>query len=260
MLLAIDIGNTNITLGIWDGNIWRQQWRLATAPANTADEYGITLRALLHEFPQAERVNAVIFCSVVPALNGTFTAVSQRYLGLTPLQVGLHLDLGIRVITEAPEAVGTDRVVNAAAVNKLYPGAAIIIDLGTATKLDVVTAVGELVGGVIAPGLRLSADALAARAAKLSHVALEAPPHVLGRNTIHAMQSGLIFGYVSMIEGLLQRLRAAHPDQHQPVKVIGTGGLIHLIAPHTQVFTVVNPALTLEGLRIIYQRTQEKTA
>ncbi len=260
MLLAIDIGNTNITLGIWDGNKWRQQWRLATATANTADEYGIMLRSLLKEFDLFNLLDAVIFCSVVPVLSSTFSAACQRYLELMPVEIGLHLNLGVRVETDVPEAVGTDRIVNAVAVNTLYPGAAITVDMGTATKLDVITAAGELVGGVIAPGLRLAADALVARAAKLSHVALEAPPQVLGRNTTQAMQSGLIFGYTSMIEGLLQRLCSEHPDRHQPIRVIGTGGLIDLIAPHTKAFNVVNPALTLEGLRIIYQREQEKTA
>lgn len=254
MLLAIDIGNTNITLGVWDGAVWRQQWRLATAPANTADEYGVALRALLREFDLGEHLSGVIFCSVVPALNSTFATACARYLGLTPMQAGLHLDLGICVATETPTAVGADRVVNAVAVHALYPGAAITVDMGTATKLDVVTAKGELVGGVIAPGLRLAADALATRAAKLSHVALEAPPNVLGRNTMHAMQSGLIFGYVSLIEGLVQRLRLAHPDAPEIARVIGTGGLIELIAPHTQVIDVVDTTLTLEGLRLIYAR------
>lgn len=254
MLLAIDIGNTNITLGVWDGTVWQQQWRLATATTNTVDEYGILLRALLREFQHADRIESVIFCSVVPVLSSTMLAASQRYLGLTPLQVGLHLDLGIHVATDVPEAVGADRVVNAVAVHTLYPGPAITVDMGTATKLDVVTAVGELVGGVIAPGLQLAADALATRAARLSHVPLQAPPHVLGRNTVHAMQSGLIFGYVSMVEGLLRRLYAEHPNQDQPIRVIGTGGLIDLIAPHTQALDVLNPALTLEGLRIIDQR------
>ena len=256
MLLAIDIGNTNITLGVWSGRTWLHQWRLSTAPANTVDEYGILLRALLNEFQLAPNLDAVILCSVVPTLTNTFTEASSRYLGLTPLQVGLHLDLGIRVLTDIPSAVGADRVVNAVAVHTLYPGPVITIDMGTATKLDVVTAVGDLCGGVIAPGLRLAADTLVARAAKLSHVALEAPPHVLGRNTAEAMQSGLIFGYVSLVEGLVQRLYAEHPDRNQHIRVIGTGGLIHLIAPHTAVFDTIDPALTLQGLRLIYERAQ----
>lgn len=259
MLLAIDIGNTNITLGVWDGADWQRQWRLSTAPANTADEYGIILRALLQEIQPAVCLDRVIFCSVVPALNGTFVTACELYLGLTPQQVGLHMNLGIRVATDFPEAVGADRVVNSVAVNALYPGPAITLDMGTATKLDVVTAAGELVGGVIAPGLRLAADALAMRAAKLSHVSLEAPPNVIGRNTVHAMQSGLIFGYVSLIEGLVQRLRLAHPDQNKPIRIIGTGGLIDLVAPHTHIIDVVDPALTLTGLRIIDERTRKGT-
>lgn len=256
MLLTIDIGNTNISLGVWGGQSWQHQWRLSTAPSNTVDEYGILLRALLQEFQLADSLDAVILCSVVPSLTNTFTEASARYLGIMPVQAGLHMDLGIRVTTDVPTAVGADRVVNAVAVHSLYPGPAITIDMGTATKLDVVTAVGELCGGAIVPGLRLAADALVARAAKLSHVALEAPPQVLGRNTTEAMQSGLIFGYVSLVEGLVQRLRAEHPDQSQPARVIGTGGLIDLIAPYTAVFDTIDPALTLEGLRLIYERTQ----
>lgn len=258
MLLAIDIGNTNISLGIWDGQTWQQQWRLATAPANTADEYGILLRALLGEISLPDQLEAISFCSVVPALTSTFKDACQRYLGVNPLQIGPELSLGIELAVDVPEAVGADRFVNATAVHALYPGAAIVIDMGTATKLDVVTASGQLVGGVIAPGLRLAADALVARAAQLSHVTLEAPPQVLGRNTAHAMQSGLIFGYVSLIEGLAQRLCAVHPDHPQPIQIIGTGGLIELIAPHTNLLHVVNTSLTLEGLRIITNQVRER--
>ncbi|HEX6386441.1 MAG TPA: type III pantothenate kinase [Anaerolineae bacterium] len=256
MLLAIDIGNTNITLGIWNGHIWRQQWRLLTVPEKTADEYGIILKALLHEFNLVAVVKHAILASVVPALTATFTQVSRQYLGCPLLEVGPDTDTGIQVCVDNPAAVGADRIVNAAAAYYLYGGPAIVIDMGTATKFDVVSAAGEFCGGVIAPGLGLAADALASRAAKLSHVALEAPPQTLGRNTVHAMQSGLIFGYVSLIEGIIKRLLTEHPDQEQHVHVIGTGGLINLITPHTTVIEHVDPWITLTGLRLIFDRVK----
>jgi type III pantothenate kinase len=256
MLLAIDIGNTNITLGVCNGDTWLRQWRVLTVQEKTADEYGIVLKALLHDAGLDTAVTHIILSSVVPSLTATFGRACQQYLGRAALEVGLHLDLGIRVATDAPQAVGIDRVVNAAAAYHLYPGPSIVIDMGTATKFDVVTAVGELVGGVIAPGLQLTADALASRAAKLGQVALEAPPHTIGRNTIHAMQSGLVYGYVSLCEGIVDRLRAEHPNQNQSIRILGTGGLIPLIADHTEMIDFVDPWLTLTGLRVIHEREQ----
>ena len=254
MLLAIDIGNTNITFGIWDGRNWRQQWRLQTVLEKTADEYGIALKALLREYDLANAVGYVILASVVPALTATFGQVSRQYLGCSLLEVGADTDTGIQVRVDNPAAVGADRIVNAAAAYHLYQGPSIIIDMGTATKFDVVSGTGDFCGGVIAPGLGLAADALASRAARLSHVALEAPPQTIGRNTIHAMQSGLIFGYVCLVEGLVKRLLAEHPDREQHVYVIGTGGLIGLIVPHTTIIEHVDPWITLTGLRLIYER------
>lgn len=256
MLLAIDIGNTNITLGVWDGRIWRQHWRLLTVPKKTADEYGIALKALLREYDLASVVTQVMLASVVPALTATFGRVTQQYLRCPLLEVGPETDTGIQLCVDNPAAVGADRIVNVAAAYHLYQGPAIVIDMGTATKFDVVSAAGEFCGGAIAPGLELAADALASRAAKLSHVALAAPPQTLGRNTIHAMQAGLVFGYVGLIEGLVKRLLAEHPDQGQHVHVIGTGGLITLITPHTAIIEHVDPWITLTGLRLIHDRVK----
>lgn len=254
MLLAIDIGNTNITLGVYNGQAWQRQWRLLTAQEKTADEYGLVLKGLLHDAGLDTAVSHIILSSVVPRLTAVLDTACRQYLGHMPLEVGLHLDLGIRVATDTPSQVGTDRIVNAAAAYHLYPGPSIVLDMGTATKFDVVTTAGELVGGVIAPGLQLTADALASRAAKLGQVALEAPPQTIGRNTIHAMQSGLVYGYVSLCEGLVARLRAEHPDQGRPARILGTGGLIHLIADHTGIIDHVDPWLTLTGLRVIHER------
>ena len=254
MLLAIDIGNTNVTLGLWDEATWTEQWRLRTDKARTADEYGIMLKMLLHEAEVATAVSRVAMSSVVPPLTAVFTQVTERYLNLTPLRVNAHTNTGIDIRTDNPSEVGADRIVNAAAAAHLYPGPSIVIDMGTATTFDVVSKNHELLGVVIAPGLQLAANALTAGAAQLSGVALEAPPHVIGRNTVHAVQSGLIFGYVSLIEGVVQRLLREHPNRDEKISVIGTGGLINLITPHTTVIDHVDPWLTLTGLRIISDR------
>lgn len=252
MLLAIDIGNTNITLGLWDDERWRKQWRLRTIHNQTVDEYGIYIKTLLRESELPVEVDRAILSSVVPPLSGTFDTACRRYLQVTPLHVTAESDIGIEIATEHPAEVGADRIVNAAAAYHLYPGASIIIDMGTATTFDVVSQAGALSGVVIAPGLELAAEALTGRAAQLSRVALEAPPQVLGRNTIHAMQSGLIYGYTALIEGIVQRLREEQALPHAPV--IATGGLIRLIAPHTGIIDHIEPWLTLTGLRLISDR------
>ncbi|MCL4871473.1 MAG: type III pantothenate kinase [Anaerolineae bacterium] len=252
MLLTIDIGNSNVTLGLWDGQKWRLQWRLRTVRDKTADEYGIALKTLLREFGLSGAVDRVILASVVPTLTGTFLTLCERYLGLTAIQVRHDIPLGITVKTDNPAEVGADRLVNAAAAFHLYPGPSIVIDLGTATTFDVISGRGELVGVAIAPGPAVAADALVSRAARLSGVSLEAPPQAIGKNTVHAMQSGIVFGYVGLVEGLLKRLMA---ELNEPgIKVIGTGGLISIITPHTDMIDHVDPWLTLTGLRLISER------
>jgi type III pantothenate kinase len=261
MLLAIDIGNTNITLGVWDGREWQLQWRLRTVPDKTTDEYGIYLNSLLRESKAAGKVDQVILASVVPRLNTTFANMCRRYLELEPLQVGADTVTGIRIATENPHEVGADRIVNAAAAYSLYAGPTIVIDMGTATTFDIISAAGELIGVAIAPGLQLAADALAQRAAQLSRVALQAPSQAIGRNTVEAMQSGCVFGYVALVEGLTRRLLAeleASGAGGQPVRVLGTGGLISLITPHTNLVHQVEPWLTLTGLCVINELNQAR--
>ena len=259
MLLAIDIGNTNIHLGLWNGRSWQHQWRLRTASEQTVDELGVMLMALLREFDVENLVRDVALCSVVPWLTKTCKQVSQRYLGVAAMQLTHQSDAGIQLGQDNPAEVGADRIANAAAAHHLYDGAKIIIDMGTATKFEVVTAAGEFLGGVIAPGLRLSADALAGKAAQLRSVPLEAPPNIIGRNTIEAVQSGLILAYASMLDGVVGRLCEALPAE-QAVRVIGTGGNIHLVAEHTRVIDHVDPGLTLTGLRIVYERMNGESA
>ena len=257
MLLAIDIGNTNINLGVWDGQTLLREWRLQTSRDRTADEYGILLTGLLTEVSLDKTIDGVILASVVPVLTETFVLLCRNTLKVEPLVVNADLDLGIKILTDNPAEVGADRLVNAAAAYYLFKRPCIIIDMGTATTFDVVSADAELLGVVIVPGLRLAADALISQAAKLSQVPLTAPPHATGRNTTHAIQSGLIFGTVALIEGMIKRLIEEHPNQESEILILGTGGLIGLIAPHTEIIDLVDPSLTLTGLRIIFQRVNQ---
>lgn len=257
MLLAIDIGNTNIVLGVWDQSVWRATWRLRTVTDITSDELGITLKGLLREHDLKRAVTRVILSSVVPQLTQTFLTASERYLKVFPLLVDTHLDLGIRNATDVPTQVGTDRLLNATAAFHRFKQACLVVDMGTATKLDVVTSQGEMLGGVISPGLGITADALFRRAAKLSQVDFQAPPAVIGRNTAHAIQSGLVFGYLGLVEGLIPRLVAELKNIDQAAqnpKIIGTGGWINVIAPHTNIIEEYDPWLTLNGLRIVAER------
>ncbi len=256
MLLALDIGNTNITLGVWNGRSWLHHWRLLTNAAQTADAYGIILKTLLKDVGVLTAVDQAIIASVVPTLSHTFAKICQKHLNIPLLTVNAELPMGLTILVDQPAAVGTDRLVNGVAAFHLFQAPCIIIDMGTATKFDLVSAQQEFLGGVIAPGLGLAAEALASRAAKLSHVALEAPPQTIGKNTVHAMQSGLVFGYLSLIEGLVTRLKAEHPDNNQKIHVLGTGGMINLMAPHTAVFDHIDPWLTLTGLRVIFERVR----
>lgn len=262
MLLAIDIGNTNITLGLWDGRAWQLQWRLRTVHEKTADEYGIALKSLLRESDLANAVTRAIVSSVVPPLNAPFLEACRRYLNVPALLLRPDTYTGINIRTDNPAEVGADRIANAVAAYDYYRGPSIVVDVGTATTFDVVSAEGDLLGVAIAPGPRVAADALTSRAAQLSRIALEPPPQAIGRNTIHAVQSGLIFGYVGLVEGLLHRLSAELRDLGTPnaptIRVIGTGGLINLVTPHTTLIDHIDPWLTLTGLRLISERNSEK--
>jgi type III pantothenate kinase len=239
MLLVIDIGNTNITMGLWDGREWRRHWRLRTVHDQTVDEYGVYLKTLLSEVAADKHVNKAVMASVVPPLTATFTELCCDYLGLVVLQVKAGTKTGIQVLTDNPAEVGADRIANAVAAHQMYPGPSIVVDMGTATTFDAISGEGELLGVAISPGLGLAAAALSDRAAQLSRVALEAPPNAIGRNTIQAMQSGLIFGYTALIEGMVTRFKGemAAPD----AQVIGTGGLIPVIQSLTTVIDHVEP-------------------
>ncbi len=253
MLLAFDIGNTNIHLGLYQNGAWARTWRARTVAEKMPDEYAVLVHSFFDQTGLSfDAVDSVIVSSVVPPLAGTFVELSERYFRATPLVVGAPgVEVGVRLEVDHPAEVGADRIVNAAAVQRLYGGPAIVIDFGTATTFDVVTASGAYAGGVIAPGIGVSHDALVARAAKLYKVELAPPPSPIGRNTVHAMQSGLFLGYVAMVEGMVARLRAAMGEP--AAQVIATGGLAPLFADHTEVIERIAPLLTLDGLRIIYE-------
>jgi len=250
MLLCIDIGNTNIVLGLYEGETLAHHWRIATGRERLADEYGpLFLVQLQHAGRQPGDVHDAAIASVVPPLTGVFVDLCQRYVGVSPLVVDTGVRTGVRIRVDNPREVGADRVVDAAAAFRRYGGPACIVDFGTATTFDAISAEGEYLGGAIAPGIGVAAWALTERTAKLPRVEIAAPPEVIGRNTVHSMQSGLLYGYVGMVEGMVARFRKElGPD----MRVIATGGLAELIAQETDVFQVVDPWLTLEGLRLIY--------
>lgn len=259
LLIVVDIGNTNIHLGLWHNGAWVTSWRARTIADKMPDEYAVLVRNFLNSADVGYRsVDGVIIGSVVPPLTSAFIEMSKRYLHLDPVVVTNKLDLGVKVAIDQPEQAGADRIVNAAAVIALYGGPAIVIDFGTATTFDVVSSNGEYRGGAICPGIGLAHDALVNRAARLHKVDIAPPPNPIGGNTIHAMQSGLFWGYVGLIEGLVQRLKAQMVAQGEPepIKVIATGGLAPLFRDHTNVIERVAPELTLDGLRIIYELNQ----
>ena len=254
MLLCIDIGNTNIAFGLFDGDRLGPSWRVRTIHERMPDEYGILLDSLFrHRGYRPDQVSGVAIVSVVPPLTPVFEQVCRDYVGREPLVVDAGVKTGVPIRYENPRAVGADRVVDAAAVKALYTLPACVVDFGTATTFDAVSAEGDYLGGAIAPGIGIAAQALFERAAKLPRVELTRPPSVIGRNTPHAIQSGLLFGYVGLVEGMVARFKAELGPETQ---VIATGGLAEVIARETDAVDVVDPWLTLHGLRIVFGLNQ----
>jgi type III pantothenate kinase len=247
MLLALDVGNTQIKVGLWDGSQWGQTKRARTLTDQTADEYAALFREFLGDVP----ITGVVIGSVVPPLTQTLTELSRNYLHLDPLIVSSSINTGIKVDIDYPEQVGADRIANSVAIHTLYGGPAIGIGFGTATAFDVVTEDGRYNGGSIAPGVGVALDALVGRTALLQKVTLEPPPNAIGRNTVHAIQSGVILGYLGLVEGLITRLKAAMVGGER-AKVIATGGYAHVFKDHTPMINEIAPQLTLDGLRILY--------
>lgn len=255
MLLAIDAGNTNVVFALLDGRTIKGRWRIATDPRRTADEYAVWLSQLLAlEGYAREDVKGVIIATVVPRALHNLQVLASKYFRSEALIAGrAPLEWGIAIDVDEPASLGADRAVNTIAAHALYPGDLITIDFGTATTFDVGDYSGAYKGGIIAPGINLSLDALVTAAAKLPRIAIEAPETetVVGRNTVDQMHIGIYWGYIAMIEGLVARLKA---EVGRPVKVIATGGLATLFERHTAVFDHIEPDLTIQGLAIMWER------
>jgi type III pantothenate kinase len=254
MLLTIDIGNTVVTLGLFDDERLVTTLRVATDIRRQSDEYGVTLTNLLAlKGFRGEQIASACLCSVVPPLTVVFQDVCRDYFGVTPLLVSAGVRTGMPILYDSPRDVGADRIADAVAATKMYGAPLIVVDLGTATVFDAVSRDGEYLGGAIAPGINLAADALFLNTSQLRRVELVAPDAAIGRNTTAALQSGLVLGYAGLITGMIARFKK---ELGQDARVIGTGGLVRVIAREADVFDEINQELTLIGLRIIYQMNQ----
>ena len=250
MLLTIDVGNTGIGFGVWKGDELRATWRTATSISRMPDEYAAILLSLLSsENLTPGDIKDVCICSVVPPLVTTLENLFSRYFGIKPLFVGAGIKTGVKIRMDNPREVGPDRIVHSAAAYQLYGGPLIIVDTGTATTFDTVSKDGEYTGGAIAPGIQTGAEALFSRTAMLPRVGLMRPAKAIGTNTIAAMQSGIVFGYVSLIEGMVARIQRELPEK---AKIVLTGGYIDIIAKSTSIIDEINPNLIFIGLKMIY--------
>ncbi|ABU57393.1 type III pantothenate kinase [Roseiflexus castenholzii] len=255
MLLTIDIGNTNIKIGAYQGERLTAHWRVTTERHRLADEYLVLLHNLFDLGGIDPRhIDGCAISCVVPPLTGEFRALCHKYFRVDPLMVNASTPTGLQYKVDAPAELGADRIANSLAAFRRYGGPVIVLAFGTATTFDVITATGEYIGGAIAPGIGISADALFRLAAKLYQVELVRPPKVIGTNTIHHMQSGVILGYAGLVEGLVRRMQA---ELGTSCPVVATGGLAELIAAETEAITTVEPYLTLDGLRLIYEMNRQ---
>ncbi|MCX6000504.1 MAG: type III pantothenate kinase [Chloroflexi bacterium] len=251
MLLAIDVGNSKVAFGIFEADKLKVSLSMATSIHRVEDEYAsLLLNMLPYHKVSKDDITEAIMCSVVPPLVPVFEALCRRYLGTQLLVVEPGIRTGVRIMLDNPREVGPDRIVNAAAAYRLYGGPAIVIDMGTATTFDVISKEGDYLGGAIAPGMEMATEALFTRTARLPRIELTRPQHAIGKNTVAAMQSGVIFGYTGLVEGLVARLEA---ELGEKARIIGTGGYPDVIAAETKVIQVVNRHLTLLGLQLIHE-------
>lgn len=255
MILVFDIGNTNIVLGVYRDSELLAHWQLSTNRQQTADEYGILIKTLFNcEGLEAKDVNAMVISSVVPPLMDNIGQMASKFFGVEPLLIGPGIRTGLRIMYDNPKEVGADRIVNAVAAFAKYGGPVVIVDFGTATTFCAVSATGDYLGGAIVPGIRIAAEALFQRAAKLPRIELAKPKTAIGRNTVASMQSGIVFGYAGLVDAMVRRFRA---EMGGKAYVVATGGLAELIAGEAETIQTVDPFLTLEGLRLLYERNRE---
>ncbi len=258
MLLAIDIGNTNIKYGVFDGDELKSSFRVSSRMSRTADEYGSVLVGLLSDKGISKTdIDGIIISSVIPALNYTMCHMCEYFFGITPIMVGPGVKTGLNIKADNPKEVGADIIVNSVSAFRKYGGPVIVIDFGTATTFDVVTENCELLGVVIAPGIKTSLEGLATKTAQLPMVELDAPKTVIGKNTKHCMQSGIIFGFAGLVDSILYRIKKEL--KIADIKVIATGGLGEIIAKEVKAISKVDRTLTLDGLKIIYEQNKERS-
>jgi type III pantothenate kinase len=250
MLLAIDVGNTQTVFGLFDADRLSDQFRVGTDPAHTADELAVMLRA----FVELDALRGIVLSSTVPPLVREYESFAERWAGADLLVLGPGVQTGVPIRYDDPREVGPDRIANAVAARARHGAPAIVVDFGTSTNFDVVSAAGEYVGGVLAPGIEISMDALFARAARLTKVPFDAPERVIGKTTTSALQSGLVYGFAGQVDAIVGRIR--EELEAREARVIATGGLAELIAPHSQTITMVDPELTLQGLRLVWERNR----
>ena len=258
MLLALDIGNTNVTAGVFDGDRLVASWRLATDAHRLTDEYALQLRELLPmKGVSVDDIRDVAMCSVVPQLTGVFAEAARVLFGTSPLIVGAGTRTGVRILYDSPRDVGADRIVDAAAAYHLYGGPAIVVDFGTATVFDAISEDGAYLGGSIVAGLQIALEALYQQTSQLRQIEMAAPPSAIGKNTVHSMQSGFVFGYAGLVETMVGRFKG---EMEAPgATVVATGGLADLMASEVSVIDVVNQELTLQGLRHIFTLNAQHT-
>ncbi|KNF07826.1 type III pantothenate kinase CoaX [Gottschalkia purinilytica] len=255
MILVCDVGNTNIVLGVYDKNKLLKSWRIATDRDKTSDEYGVLIRQLFeHSTMDINNIESVVISSVVPTIMYSLQAMSKKYFNTEPIVVGPGIKTGINIKYDNPKEVGADRIVNAIAAYEKYGGPLIIVDFGTATTFCAISENGDYIGGAISPGIRISSEALFNRAAKLPKVELIKPKNIINKNTVSSMQSGIIYGYVGLVDYIVSQMKS---EMNQEMKeVVATGGLSSLIASESKTITKVDKMLTLDGLRIIYENNK----